>query len=689
MSPTAPASARLLPFALAALACALILGLSVLPPSTSRILVWPWIGFAAAGWLLVIGTALYRLAAGRPYARFGGLIDAGFSLLAITAVVSTWTSPIAGALLPALLPFLGCLALPYALLPWLHPSSNPEISHRLHRTSSGLLLIILLASLLLWLRPWSGFDGASVRNAEPFGHSNTTGSFAALAATWLVFSALRLAGPSRRVALTGAALAVTVALTSQSRGAVLALAVAATVGAAIHLLSRRRYLAFALLGLLIVGCTLGASSRLRELVFHQRWNDSDRESNRQRTAMILGGVELGKERPLLGWGVGSVPHVFPRVRAALPGTADSFLHLHNTPAQLWATLGAAGLLGGLLLTSGLATRLRSACWTPERTALASGLAGAATVLLFDHPFSAPAFALLAAAHLTAWSAPAPVAGSRPGRLFAGLGVLVTLALLPIVLRDIAARAAYAEALAASDRKDPAAFRSHLLHAVSLAPGDSFYPQQYAAHLATGAPFANQPALDPASTIYFLRASLLLNPDLEYAHYNLGWLLLDTAPADSAAHFRAAALLAPQRGGVYFGLGLACLGNGNTPAALRAFATECLYDPAFFWSAEWQRPALAALRPAVLDLLRASPLPDSVPTTGLRKAWDLAAPPLADGVHYRRVRTGYGVLLGHPDGPPPVDTNILVRVELPPALAPLVPAKGWLPGPFLLGFLGTE
>ena len=689
MSPTAPAKARLLPFALAALACALILGLTVLSPSTSRILVWPWIGFAAAGWLVIIGNALYRLAADRPYARFGGLIDAGFGLLAITAAVSTWTSPIAGALLPTLLSFLGCLALPYALLPWIHPSSSTETSNTLHRTSTGLLLVILLASLLLWLRPWSGFDGASMRNAEPFGHSNTTGSFAALAATWLVFSALRLSGPSRRVALAGAALAITVALTSQSRGAVLALAVAATVGAAVHLLSRRRYLAFALLGLLIVGCTLGASSRLRELVLHQRWNDSDRESNRQRTAMILGGVELGKERPLLGWGVGAVPHVFPRVRAAQPGTADNFLHLHNTPAQLWATLGAAGLLGGLLLAAGLAARLRSAAWTPERTVLAAGLAGAATVLLFDHPFSAPAFTLLAAAHLAAWAAPEQVAGSRPGRLSAGLGVLVILALLPSVIRDIAARAAYADALASSDRQDATAFRSSLLHATTLAPGDSFYPQQYAAHLATGHPFPNPPTSDPAAAIPFLRASLLLNPDLEYAHYNLGWLLLDKAPADSAAHFRAATRLAPQRGGVYFGLGLACLGTGNTPAALRAFATECLYDPAFFWSPEWQRLDLTALRPAALELLRAAPLPDTSHASNLREAWNLALPPLADGIRYRRVRTGYGVLLGHPDGPPPVDTNILIRIDLPPALAPLVPGKGWLPGPFLTGFLGSE
>jgi len=83
----------------------------VLPPSTSRILVWPWAGFAAAGWLLALGTVFYRIAAGRPHARFGGLIDAGFAVLALAAVVSAFASPISGAILPQVLPLLGICAL--------------------------------------------------------------------------------------------------------------------------------------------------------------------------------------------------------------------------------------------------------------------------------------------------------------------------------------------------------------------------------------------------------------------------------------------------------------------------------------------------------------------------------------------------------------------------------------------------
>lgn len=673
MTPATPRPPPVLP---AVLACTLVLGLSVLPPSTSRILVWPWAGFAAAGWLLALGTVFYRIAAGRPHARFGGLIDAGFAVLALAAVVSAFASPISGAILPQVLPLLGICALPYLLLPWLHPASA-DTTRRFHLLSTGLCLLILITSLLLWLNPWNGFSDWSSRNAQPFGHSNTTGSFAVIAATWLTFSALTLAGRVRWVALAAAGLSIATALSSQSRGAVLALAVAATVFAAIHLLGRRRYLTFAVLGLLIFAGTLAASSRLRELVVHQRWNTNDQESNRQRTAMILGGIALGDERPLLGWGAGAVPHVFPRVRAALPGTADNFLHLHNTPAQLWATLGATGLLGGLLLAVGIVGRLRSAPWTPARTTLAAGLAGAATVLLFDHPFSAPAFALLTAAHLAAWATPAPARATRPARLASGFGLIAVLAIVPWSIRDLAARAAYSASLDDTSRGNAA-----LARAMSLTPADPYYAHQYASFL-----FIH--SSDPAAAIAPLRTSLAANPDLEYAHYNLGWLLLDSAPAEAAAHFRAASRLAPQRGGVYFGLGLARLGAGDPPSAVRAFATECLHDPAFFWSPAWRAPALAALRPVVLALLTEATLPANADTTRLHEAWSLASPPLADGPRYRRIRTGYGVLLGHPDGPAPVDANIQIGTDLPPALAGLVPPKGWLPGPFLLGFLASE
>jgi len=688
MNPPAADNLGKLPALLAALACFFIVGLNVLPPSTSQVLVWPYAGLAALGWVTVSITVFTRLCQAKPLSRFGGFTDLGLITLVSAALASAAASPIRDSVLPHLLPFLGICALPYALLPGLH-SNRPDTTRRLHLASTAVLLTLLFSSLFLWLRPWSGFDGFTERNAQPFGHPNTTGSFGVLAATWLVFSGFNLADRARKVAFAGACLAVLTALSSQSRGAVLALAVAATTAAAIHLLGRHRYLAFALLGLLIAGGVLVSSARMRELVVHQRWSTSDQESNRQRTAMILGGIELGKERPLQGWGAGAVPHVFPRVRAALPGTADNFLHLHNTPVQLWATLGFTGLLGGLFIILGLAAPLRKTTWTPARTALAAGLAGGGTTLLFDHPFDATIFSLLAAAHLTAWVVPARIASASPLRFAGRLGFLAILAILPFTVQDLIGRALYADALEAAEKNDSVTYRIKLEVASNIDSADPFYAHQYASHFATGHPFKTPIETDPAAAISPLRATLLLNPDLEYAHYNLGWLLLGSMPAEAESHFIAAANLAPQRGGVYHGLGLARLQRGDNQGALRALAIECLHDPAFFWSPDWLNANLSAVRPAVLELLRSAPLPDSIAATKLKTAWSLALEPLSDAPRYRRVRTGYGVLMGHPDGVPPADVNIQRLIELPPSLVELVPPKGWLPGPFLLDFLGHD
>src|SRR5690606_38389716 len=98
---------------------------------------------------------------------------------------------------------------------------------------------------------------------------------------------------------------------------------------------------------------IATNARLRDVVLRGEWSTAARESNDQRLAMLQRGLQLGLQRPLLGWGPRSVPHVFPRVRAALPGSADNFVQLHNSAAQTFATLGTTGLLALLLIAAGL------------------------------------------------------------------------------------------------------------------------------------------------------------------------------------------------------------------------------------------------------------------------------------------------------------------------------------------------
>ncbi|HYD83361.1 MAG TPA: hypothetical protein VEA63_04900, partial [Opitutus sp.] len=101
--------------------------------------------------------------------------------------------------------------------------------------------------------------------------------------------------------------------------------------------------------------------------------------------------------------------------------------------------------------------------------------------------------------------------------------------------------------------------------------------------------------------------------------------------------------------------------------------------------------LTPLRPEILRLAASIPLPNTPAANALRLAW--SSPPLSapfpNGPAFRRVRTGYGVLMSHPDGPPPIDVNIQASPQLPPDLAARLPNKGWLRGDFLLEFLASS
>lgn len=665
---------RALPF----VALGLLLALSLPGASATRMQTWPWAAIAAAFWLLPVIVAATRLALGRSDARLGGLLDAALAALALAGLAATLLSPLRPAIAPHLLPFLGALALPYALLPLAR-------SPRLPAWVSAFLWPLLLVTAIRWLPSVHSWSGPFPRNAEPFGHANITGSVCVLAAgvfAWLAASAPRLT--LRLVHAAGALLSTVLALTTFGRGAVLALAAGGVVAAALILLRRGRLFTFALLALAALAAAFLANDRLREAVSTGRWSTADTESNAQRIAMIRGGFLLGAERPLLGWGPGSVPHVFPRVRAGLPGQPDNYLQLHNTPAQLAATLGLAGLLAAAALTLALLLRLRAALRDPDRNrdtpALAGTLAAAATLLLFDHSFAVPAFAVLAALPLAALaSRTSPPVGIRRTSLAITTAAMITTAtaiIAAVVARDLAARAAWSSALDAGSAGDTSAYAAQLRRAHALAPASPALADQLASHLATGHPFPGLPAPDPAGAAAILRAALVRNPDLESARYNLGWLLLDTEPESARAHLAAAARLAPARAGVHLGHAIACIHLKDTDSALRSLAAETLLDPAFAWSPAWRDPALAALRAPALA--HAADFLDS-----LRLAPDLAALLRSPGEAryiasaHRRLRIGHGVLFGHPNGPPPADVPLFLRPALTPELRAAIPPRDLL------------
>jgi hypothetical protein len=92
----------------------------------------------------------------------------------------------------------------------------------------------------------------------------------------------------------------------------------------------------------------------------------------------------------------------------------------------------------------------------------------------------------------------------------------------------------------------------------------------------------------------LRRTLEVDPDQDYCHFNLGWLLLAQQPVEAGEHFRASAHLSPFRGGVYLGIGLSLLGR-NDDAAATAFALEWANDLHTISSPRWDPPEVSAWR----------------------------------------------------------------------------------------------
>jgi len=575
----------------------------------------------------------------------------------LTLVASAWVSPYRG-------PCLQWTALPLAGLAtfllvhdWLQ--AGPENHARFTGCLTASAIVITLTCTGYWVVDLTRLTRQQIfsaelfemRNAHPLGHANYTAGLALLCLPWLVRATARQRGPARVALGAIAALALLDLFMSGSRGGLLGLG---ALGVTALAMTRPGWKRFALItGVIVVaaGAMAVANPRIRALLGPPDLSAEPSASTAQRQAMMSAGLRMGADRPVLGWGQATTPLVYPRYRARLDGGAENILQLHSTPLEIWAGLGGAGLGFGLGFV------ILAACgWTREPTA-AAALAGYALFALTDYQLDVPVFVLAVAALTASLASSAATPATIRARSIAGLATLAAFTLIVAYGQSDRAPALNAEAL--------------LL------------------------------ARDPAQTtlaLARLRESLALNPDQEIVHFNLGWLLLVPDPAAAEHHFHRAAQLVPDKGGVYFGLGLACLNQNRLAEAANAFALECLNDPRFLASPWWQQPAIAAQRPAAqaafarFIVAARIALPPGTWAAHQAALLETLAPRLgvvSDGPEssYRRERLGYPVLMRNQDIASPVD---LYDVREDPRFATTLPftlpPKGWLPSPLLLKLL---
>ena len=633
--------------------------ITLAPSGATRMYATPWMmlywsALVAPGLLLLVRLWLSPVPLRLP-ARFW-LILAGTATIVIVA--AALTSPYrAASLLNAALPLAGLAAF-LCLVDWLQ--ADPT-NHRpsLERGLAWAAAAIAVASLGYWLADISRLSWAEltssvlfeVRNPHPLGHSNYTAGLALLGLPWLVLAARRSQGGIRAGAWIMSGLMLLILFTSGSRGGLLGLAGLGVAALLNVRLGWKRFLLLAALAVVAAGLLAVANPRIRALLGPRDPAAEPNPSTVQRAAMLQAGMLMAADRPLLGWGAGSTPLAFPRFRQYLGGGAENVLQLHNTPLEILAGTGVASLLVGVVFLA-LAWSGRS-----RAPVAAATLAGYAVFSLTDFQLDVPVFVFALAALAAQLAAPGPAPASS--RMRGGL-TLAAVAVLALI--------------AALGGRDPA-------------------PPLNAGALI----LARDPA-QGARAVALLNQSLALNPDQEIAHFNLGWLLVVSDPAAAQKHFREAARLVPDKGGVYFGLVLARLNLGDAAGADRLLALECLNDPSFLASPWWTVPAIAARREAAAALF--TRLAAEVQASRLSEGWAqrqaallaTLAPRLglvSPGAEkaYRRERTGYPVLMRNLDLAPPVD---LYDVREDPRFAASVPFplphKGWLPSPLLLMLL---
>jgi O-antigen ligase len=629
-----------IPALLGALAIGVFAALSLSINSATRFYQWPWFFYWQVVLIAPIAILAGRLLVSRRPVRFGRWLDCGLVLLAAANVCAALFSPFRPQSLNLALIPVAAICLAYLGLDWIARDAAERARRTVFvaTTVGTLMFLFVVVSACLWLFAdvlpgWLGGRPLAavlrIRNEEPFGHSLYTAGAAVLSAPWL--AALGLTGSRRMrwIWLSAAALAVALVSTSSSRGGVLALVAMLACTAALWLagspLARRHRLLVVAGALLSAIAVASLEPRLRGLVLRGQWSSLATESNRQHSAMLQAGWLMGRSRPFIGYGPGTVSRVYPHYREQLAGGTDDVLQLHDLPAQSWGELGAAGVAALLLLLTGVARlardnwRLRGspAVLPADRLraqAAAVAFAGYAVMCLFDYQLDVPWFAAMAAVLLvllrvssaepvsTTGISTAPPTSARlaGGLLLAGLAILVW----PTAI-DLRARQLFAGAADARQAGDDAAFVAGAEQAAAMSPREPFYRTQLAAFFGEQYLRARNAAdRDRARDrcCEELRRALAIDPDQDYCHFNLGWILLPQDPAEAEKHFRASARLSPYRGGVYLGVGLSLLGR-NDDAAATAFALEWLNDPHTLGSPLWDGTPLSAQRARAAEALQ--------------------------------------------------------------------------------------
>lgn len=612
------------------------------PNSGSLGLAWPGVFFWQVALMLPILWLLWLLWQ-RPLSAFrlGHGLDWAVALIVMGLVISSRFAQFPALALWYTWASLGWLAALYALTGWLH---SPAQAQRLLVYQGILALGLIVLSLGFWcwqtllpelhrlaaLRQYGvdatfSFNSTSLRNWHPLGHQNYVAGYLLLTLPLLLGLGFTAQGWRRWLWWWGCGLGLVNLYTTSSRGGWLGLL--GLLGVALVLAlgrsSRPRWQIWSLAagaGLGLMG-VVALNDRLRGLVWAVLSGQPQGGELAYRWITNTVGWNMGIAHPWTGTGLGSVPLLYQAYRPAWAGReAELTYQLHSTPVHLWAELGLwglvpPGLLGLMLLR--LAWKWQQPTDRPHHLppvlvwSLLGGLGAYGVMALTDHQLDIVAIngvlvlfvAILALEFRLTWPLPQPIPRGRGWHralAVAGLGLLVAMVLWLIPIHR--ARAVSSTGFEALRQNDLPTFVEALTQAHHLAPWQPYYAYQLGWNLGelsyqTDDPQLRQQWLDAA--IDWFQVANRINPDQEFGQSNVGWLLVANQDLPAAVRaFGTAGQLVPAKPGVFFGLGLSWLLQGQTTAAIDAFVLELLRHPIILTSPMWRQGALANLYPAV-------------------------------------------------------------------------------------------
>ena len=625
---------------------------TLLPNSNSLMVAWSWVFIWQMGLLCPVLWLLGLLWQGRLH-WLGHRLDWLVGLLIVGLVLSAGFAPApmqAHWYSWATFCFLAAL---YALSTWL---ALPERRSPLLIAQGCLSLAFIVVSLGLWssttllpelarLHAWQqdgvtlpfDFSIVELRNWAPIGHQNYVAGYLVLTLPLLLGLGILQTGWRRVLWLLGFGLGLLDFYTTSSRGGWLGLVTMAIAAFGLLLwrsrLSRVWLGAIGLAGMTLLGLLVLTNNRLQSLLTGGFGGQMGGELA-YRLITVTTGWLMGASHFLTGIGPGGVPLLFQRYRPGWAGQqAEWAYQLHSTPAQLWAELGlwavvvgvgAIGLLGFLAVTW-----LRAADATAQTPPLLVGcvlssLLGYGVVSLTDYQLdnicisgtlvvwlavltaewrdrqnlSSPASDNQQPIELSA-SSPHPLTSlrllPRPFLPLMGMGILMAAViwLIPVHRAWFLSQ----QGFAALSRGDVSTFVQRLSRSHQLATWEPYYAYELGWNLGnlslqTSDPKQQQPLLEEGSS--WLRQGIQSAPKQEFGYTSLAWLLLNREPKAASHAFARSAQLVPAKRGVFYGLGLSLLAQGESELAIAAMTLEALRDPILLTSPIWQLPELKSL-----------------------------------------------------------------------------------------------